>query len=244
MSYKARLVGELPRAYAQAFEVNSDILLDDDSDDEVGDLSEGEVAIKLSRQTKHNIRERWAHSLIVKVHGRTMGFHFLHSRIMQLWKPTGRLDCIDLGEDFFLIKFGLIEDYDTVLKGGPWFIGEHYLTIRAWEPYFKPNAIACSKVAMWARLPRLPIEFYDMGVLKEIGNAIGPVLRIDATTASGTRGRYARICVQVDLAKPLVRRVFIGRFGQEVLYEGISSSVLPAEGWGIGEKHAYTLFLR
>ena len=142
---------------------------------------------------------------------------------MQLWKPAGRLDCIDLGEDFFLLKFGLIEDYDTALKGGPWFIGEHYLTIRAWEPYFKPNATACSKVAVWARLPCLPIEFYDMGVLKEIGNAIGPVLRIDATTASGTRGRYARICVQVDLAKPLVRRVFIGRFGQEVLYKGISS---------------------
>ena len=65
-------------------------------------------------------------------------------------------------------------------------------------------------MAVWARLP---IEFYDMGVLKEIGNAIGPVLRIDATTTSGTYGRYARICVQVDLAKPLVRRVFIGRFG-------------------------------
>ena len=106
VSYKARLVGEIPGAYAQAFEVNSNVRLDDESDDEVGDLSEGEVAIKLSRQTKHNIRERWAHSLIVKVHGRTVGFHFLHSRIMQLWKPTGRLDCIDLGEDFFLIKFG------------------------------------------------------------------------------------------------------------------------------------------
>ena len=217
VSYKARLVGEIPGAYAQAFEVNSNVRLDDESDDEVGDLSEGEVAIKLSRQKKHNIRERWAHSLIVKVHGRTVGFHFLHSRIMQIWKPAGRLDCIDLGEDFFLIKFGLIEDYDSVLKGGPWFIGEHYLTLRAWEPYFKPNATACSKVAVWARLPRLPIEFYDMEVLKEIGNAIGPVLRIDATTASGTRGRYARICVQVDIAKPLVRRVFIGRFGQEVL---------------------------
>ena len=142
---------------------------------------------------------------------------------MQLWKPAGRVDCIDLGEDLFLIKFGLIEYYDKVLKGGPWFIGEHYLTLRAWELYFKPNATAYSKVAIWARLPRLPIEFYDMGVLKDIGNAIGPVLRIDATTASGTRGRYARLCVQVDLAKPLVRRVFIGRFEQEVLYKGISS---------------------
>lgn len=142
---------------------------------------------------------------------------------MQLWKPVSRLDCIDLGEDFFLIKFKLIKDYDKVLKGGPWFIGDHYLTIRTWEPYFKPNATACSKVAVWAHLPQLPIEFYEMGVLKDIGNAIGPVLRIDVITASSTRGRYARICVQVDLAKPLVRRVFIRRFGQEVLYEGISS---------------------
>nr|POE94062.1 putative ribonuclease h protein [Quercus suber] len=223
LSYKAKLVGELPGAYAQAFEVHADSDIDAYSDDEKEDLSEGEVAIKLSREMKQHIRGRWAHSLIVKVHGRTVGFHFLHSRIMQLWKPAGRLDCIDLGEDFFLIKFGLVEDYDLVLKGGLWFVGEHYLTIRAWEPYFKPNATACSKVAVWARLPRLPIEFYDLGVLKEIGNVIGPVLRIDAITASGTRGRYARICVQVDLAKPLVRKVFIGRFGQEVLYEGISS---------------------
>ena len=97
------------------------------------------------------------------------------------------------------------------------------MTTRAWEPYFKPNATACSKVAVWARLPQLPIKFYEMGVLKDIGNAIDPVLRIDVITASGTCGRYVRICVQVDLAKPLVRRVFIRHFGQEVLYEGISS---------------------
>ena len=38
VSYKARLVGEIPGAYAQAFEVNSNIRLDDESDDEVGDL--------------------------------------------------------------------------------------------------------------------------------------------------------------------------------------------------------------
>nr|POE82936.1 hypothetical protein CFP56_14216 [Quercus suber] len=59
-----------------------------------------------------------------------------------------------------------------------------------------------------------PWSFYDMGVLKEIGNAIGPVLRINAITDSYTRGRYARIYVQVDLAKPLVRKVLIGIFGE------------------------------
>ena len=105
--------------------------------------------------------------------------------------------------DFYLIKFGLVEDFEKVLKGGPWFIGEHYLTIRAWEPYFKPTVEACSKVVVWAQLPGLPIELYELEVLKDIGRAIGPVLRIDATTVAGTRGRYARLCVQVDLDAPL-----------------------------------------
>ena len=116
-----------------------------------------------------------------------------------------------------------MEDFEKVLKGGPWFIGEHYLTIRAWEPYFKPTVEACSKVAVWARLPGLPIELYEMEVLKDIGRAIGPVLRIDATTAAGTRGRYARLCVQVDLDTPLPRNVLIGRFKQDILYEGIGT---------------------
>lgn len=117
---------------------------------------------------------------------------------MQQWKPARRLDCIDFSKDFFLIKFGLIEDYDKVLKGGLWFIGEHYLNIHAWEPYFKPNFTACSKVTVLARLPELPIKFYDIRVLKEIENSIGLVLRIDTNIASGTRGRNARICMQVD----------------------------------------------
>lgn len=34
-----------------------------------------------------------------------------------VWNPAGRLDCVDLGKDFFLIRFGLVEDYDKVLKG-------------------------------------------------------------------------------------------------------------------------------
>ncbi|KAK9989529.1 hypothetical protein SO802_029768 [Lithocarpus litseifolius] len=76
-----------------------------------------------------------------------------------------------------------------------------------------------------------------MGVLKEIRNAIGPVLQINAIianaiVASGTQGRYVRICVQVDLAKPLVRKVLIGRIRQEVLYKGISSLCFACERMG------------
>ena len=76
-------------------------------------------------------------------------------------------------------------------------------------------------MALWIRFPELPIEFYDPLVLREIGLAIGPVLQIDSYTASGSRASFARLCVQIDLSKPLVNLVRVGRLRQKVMYEGI-----------------------
>ena len=97
------------------------------------------------------------------------------------------------------------------------------MAIRPWEPYFKASEAKLNSVAVWIRFPELPIEFYDRAVLKDIGSAIGPVLRIDSYTASRSRGSHARLCVQVDLEKPLITMLRIGKCRQAVLYEGISA---------------------
>ena len=124
-----------------------------------------------------------------------MGYSFLASKIRSMWNSRGAMDCIDLGFDFFLIKFELSEDADNILKGGRWFIGQHFLAIRQWEPEFQASSATLSSVAVWIRLPELPIEFYEHNALLKIGRAIGLVLRIDANTANGARGRFARLCV-------------------------------------------------
>jgi len=46
-----------------------------------------------------------------------------------MWNPSGGMECIDLGCDYFLVKFELAEDVDTILKGGLWSIGQHFLAI-------------------------------------------------------------------------------------------------------------------
>nr|POE83481.1 hypothetical protein CFP56_52333 [Quercus suber] len=95
---------------------------------------------------------------------------------------------------FFLIKFELQSDLQVVLKGGPWYVGQHFLAIRKWELEFKAEEASLFFVAVWIRLPRLPIEFYDPIILKKTGRAIGPVLHIDTHTANGARGHFARLC--------------------------------------------------
>ena len=228
------MIGDVPGAYEQAFKL--DKVWDDgeESDVEIEPLVEGRAEIKLSKETKARIREPWAKAfifflekpwakaLMVKVFGRTVRFNYLNLKINALCRPTAKMDHVNLGKDYFLIRFHS-PDYDNVLKGGPWFVGEHFLAIKPWEPYFRASGDNLTSVAIWVRFSELPIEFYDLEVLKEIGSAIGPVLRIDSYTANGSRGSYARLCIQVDIDRSLIKSIRIGRMVQQVLYEGISS---------------------
>ena len=97
------------------------------------------------------------------------------------------------------------------------------MSIRSWEPNFKPSTACVSSVAVWVRLPELPIEYYEPSVLRDLGKAIGPVLRIDTHTAAEARGRFARLCVQVNFDKPLVKLLKVGGVKQPVWYKGISA---------------------
>ena len=223
VSYKDSLVSDILGAYEQAFKLDN--IWDDgeEFDTEVEPLVEGMAEIKLSKEIKARIRAPWSKALIVKVFGRTVGFSYLTFKINALWKPIARIDCVNLGKNYFLIKFYGSDDYDKVLKGGPWFVREHFLAITSWEPYFRAFGDNLTSVAVWVRFPELPIDFYDLEVLKEIGSAIGPILRIDSYTAIGSRGSYARLCIQIDIDKPLITSIRIGRMIQQVKYEGIST---------------------
>lgn len=130
-SYRDKLMGEILGAFAQAFNLSTNNEGASSEPVDLADVAKDMIAMTLNPETRRSIRARWTHAIIVKVFGQMVGFHFLHAKVRNLWKPVGRLDCVVLGKDFFLIKFGLIEDYDNVIRGGPWFVGGHFLTIRA-----------------------------------------------------------------------------------------------------------------
>nr|XP_023905785.1 uncharacterized protein LOC112017557 [Quercus suber]POF19329.1 uncharacterized protein CFP56_17705 [Quercus suber] len=231
------MVGDIPRAYEQTFKLDNVWDDGEESDTEVKPLVEGMAKIKLSKETKACIRALWSKALIVKVFSRTVGFSYLTFKINALWKPSARMYCVNLGKYYFLIKFSNADDYDKVLKRGPWFVGEHFLPIKPWEPYFRAFEDNLTSIVVWVRFPELPIEFYDMEMLKEIGRAIGPILWIDSYTATGSRGSFARLCIQVEINKPLITLIRIGRMVQEVKYEGISTLCFCCGRLGNKQEH-------
>ena len=224
-SFRDKLVGTIPGAFAKAFDLtdqmDEDVYSDNDDPETLGALRKGMVAVKLTKETKNRIRKSWSKTVIVKLVGRTVGLGYMQSKLVQLWRPTGRMDCVDLTHGFFLVRFYAKEDLDAVLEKGPWFIGDFFLSSRPWEPFFKPSATSMSSIAVWVRLHELPIELYETDALKQIGESLGRVLRIDAHTAMEAWGKYARLCIQIDVSQPLVDTILIRRFEQPVMYEGI-----------------------
>ena len=68
-SFKDKLIGEIPRAYAQAFDLTNqmdeDVDLNDDNGETISSNREGVVKVKLSKETKRHIRGPWAKAIIV-----------------------------------------------------------------------------------------------------------------------------------------------------------------------------------
>ncbi|KAL7181683.1 hypothetical protein ACSBR1_040559 [Camellia fascicularis] len=100
---------------------------------------------------------------------------------------------------------------------------DHYLTVRKWEPNFKPSEAFETTAAIRVRFPELPIEYYQDKVLFAIAKTIGKPLKIDWTTTMATRGKFARICVEMDLTKPLTPKFVLENKCYNIEYEFVHS---------------------
>lgn len=67
------------------------------------------------------------------------------------------------------------------------------------------------KILAWVRIPGLPIEYYNQGFLWKVGKKIGRPVRVDQATRKVTRGKFARLCVEVDITKPLLSKFKLRR---------------------------------
>ncbi|XP_019232367.1 PREDICTED: uncharacterized protein LOC109213071 [Nicotiana attenuata] len=195
-------------------------MVSDIHEDETNNYPNSELFIPITSSDKKRIYKNWSSALIVKIFGRRIGYQFLQKKVHAIWKPTENLSLIDLGCDYYSIKFTKEENYNKALHEGPWFIGNQFLTVRKWEPRFVASKAALTYSAIWARLPELPTEFYDYEILQKIGQKLGQLIRIDASTKSALRGKYARLCVMVPIEQPLKTFIVIVKHIQH--YEGFN----------------------
>ncbi|CAN1124932.1 hypothetical protein LINPERHAP1_LOCUS19150, partial [Linum perenne] len=93
-------------------------------------------------------------------------------------------------------------------------------------------------IRVWVRLPGIPLENFDVGILTLVGNKIGKTVRVDGTTLFGARGNYVRVCVEIDPHKPLVSKY---RLHCRVEYEGLHKISFECGRYGQGKSSCSTL---
>ncbi|KAF7824071.1 uncharacterized protein G2W53_022215 [Senna tora] len=164
----------------------------------------------------------WKLTLIVHLMGRTVGVTFMKNRLEKLWKRDGDVSIIDLEQGFFAVSFTNQNDFVYAYQEGSWMVADHYLVVQRWRPNFNPkDANEVTKIAAWVRVPSLPLEFYNARCLWRIGDLVGRALKIDPTTSLTSRGKFARICVEINLKKQLVQQVEVRGRCYAVEYEGL-----------------------
>ena len=108
------------------------------------------------------------------------------------------------------------------LCGGPWIIAGQTLVVQQWKPEFDPFSSEISTMAVWIRIVGLPLRFYKEFPMRKIGHVLGNVVKVDKLTLAQVRGQFGRVCVEIDLNKPLIPFVDVEGCRYSVVYEGIS----------------------
>ncbi|XP_048616271.1 uncharacterized protein LOC106392972 [Brassica napus] len=183
---------------------------------------DGEPSITIENEVLEAMNGMWKQCMIVRVLGRNVPIVALNRKLRELWNPKGAMYVMDLPRQFFMVRFEKEEEYLAALTGGPWRAFGSYLMVRAWSPEFDPLRDDIVTTPVWIRLTNIPVNFYHRSILMGIAKGLGKPIRVDSTTLNFERARFARVCVEVNLAKPLKGTVLINGERYFVAYEGLS----------------------
>lgn len=96
-----------------------------------------------------------------------------------------------------------------ILFEGPWSVNGIILQLAQWQPFFESPFTKLTMTAIWVQFHNLPVEFWDGEALEMISTCLGCLLKIDDYISSLSRSKFARVCVEIDLAKPLKKGFWI-----------------------------------
>lgn len=81
--------------------------------------------------------------------------------------------------------------------------------------------VKIEKTMVWIRFPGLNLYFYDESILLTLATAVGTPIKVDSNTIDVRWGKFARVCVEVNLNKPVVGKVWLQGYWYKVEYEGL-----------------------
>ncbi|XP_025693023.1 uncharacterized protein [Arachis hypogaea] len=177
-------------------------------------------SVIFTQEAKNYLAEPYKDAIVIKVLGKHYSYTALSHKLRTVWRIKGGFDLLDVGFDYFLVKFDVAEEREKVLLGGPWMIEGNYVVVKPWDQEFRSSENCFGATLVWIRIFKLPIWCYQEDAMLRIAAAVGIPVKIDLATKLAERGRYARACVQIDLGLS-VTKILVEGIEYEVEYESL-----------------------
>ncbi|XP_075096595.1 uncharacterized protein LOC142174657 [Nicotiana tabacum] len=124
--------------------------------------------------------------------------------------------------------------------------------MKAWTPDFNLHDEVLRTIPLWVKFPNLPLNCWSMKALSKIGSALGNPVYADDFTTSTVIISYARMLIEMDITKPLPRRVKMqdpmgNKIEQEIRIEQATNepgtSSMQLRSYGAQEMYQDTQFI-
>lgn len=125
-----------------------------------------EILISDDELAKCSMNQR--RTLVINVLGKKVNYRALENKLNRDWERAGKIKIIDMPRGYYTVQFEKDADYTNVIFQGPWMIADHNILVQRWRKNFLKSARVVQKVAVWVRIPKLPLELYNDIFLKQL----------------------------------------------------------------------------
>lgn len=126
-------------------------------------------------------------------------------------------------------------DCNHVFFDQPWFAQSQIFNLQRWRRNFDPFKESIKFIIIWVCLFGLQVELWDENILRKLLKQIGRVIKIDVDSEEVSKGRFARVCVEVDISKPLKMDIKYKR-GNSIKSALIDYENFPDICYGCGQR--------
>ena len=146
-----------------------------------------------------------------------INFVAMKNTMASIWEPRKGIAVTEVGAGRYLFQFFHEFDVITFLNNGPWTFNQHILVVRKLMETDQADIVPLNQVTFWVQIHNLPVGFHSINIIKDIGDYVGSFFESDENNFKVSWGNFLRIRVNMDVHKPLKRRMKIKKYGGEWL---------------------------
>lgn len=171
------------------------------------------------------IEAKWL--AIAKVHtDKSFSPSALYSDMCSAWNPARAVRWRKVDDNLFTVQFGCLGDWNTAMNMGPWQFRNQGLLIAEYDGFMNPRSVVLDKIAVWARILKLPDNFLFPKAIQGMCRKMGKVLEVQTTLPAGFIGEFIRVRVKLQVTKRLIRFVGITK-NNAIEYYQVQYEKLP-----------------